>query len=152
MVVPSGDGVHRVRMLVESEADGARAALALREAMLTPVEESGPEVVLARKKLAALANRPLLDRALLDSVRCTGEPFGVREASAVLGARELEGFRRAAHGIGRVAFATAGSDRLGEAVATALARADAWPSADAPADDCGSTAADDAACTTRPAT
>ena len=122
-VVPGWEG-YRVRVLTD-EAGAPRVLLALRQALTTPVEAAGPGLSGARKKLAALARRPLPNPALLDAVRCTGELYGPPDGAApaeALAPRELEAWRRAAHGTGRVAFAAVGSDRLGEAVAALTAQ------------------------------
>ena len=118
----------RLRALVASPADGARLVGAAREAMLAPVTAKDPALAAVARRLDALARRPLPDRAIIDVARCTGEAFGAGD-EATPGATELEAWRRAAHGLGRVAIATAGDASLADAVATALARGPAWPKA-----------------------
>ena len=127
-VVGGWDG-YRVRALVASDADGASLTEALRAAMLTTIDGDAAALASAKKKVAALARRPLPDPALLEAMRCTGEAFGLAKASDGPSAVELEAWRKAAHGLGRVAFATAGGDKLAEAVSAAMARANAWPAA-----------------------
>jgi len=118
----------RLRALVASPAEGARLIDAAREAMLAPVTPKDPALVAVAKRVEALARRPLPDRALVDAARCTGEAYGAGD-EAMPGAAEIEVWRRAAHGLGRVAIAAAGDASLADAVAAALARAPAWPSA-----------------------
>ncbi len=130
IVVPGWDG-YRVKALVE---DGGRAADAIRTAMLAPVTDA--ETERAKKKLAALSARPMRDAALLDSVRCTGEAFGMAPrgdgrsaegATSKLTTAEIETWRRAAHGTGRVALAVAGPAPLADDVSRGLVRAGVWP-------------------------
>ena len=99
----------------------------LRAAMLTGVTEGDPALAAVARKVAALAHRPLADSALVDVAACTGEAFGTG-ADAVPGVAELESWRAAAFGVGRVALATAGKGALANAVAGALQRGPAWPS------------------------
>ncbi len=125
---------YRVRSFVATDADAAAFATALRSALLTPVTAADAEgLAAAQRKVTALTRRPLPDAALADVARCTGEAFGAPHAAAPRGApvtaAELEAWRAAAHGIGRVALATAGAESLGDAAGTALARAAAWPDA-----------------------
>jgi hypothetical protein len=122
----------RLRALVGSPAEAASLVEAVRVALLTPVSPDEPALAAVARKAAALARRPLADRALADVARCTGEAFGSGQDAAPTAA-ELESWRRSAHGLGRVALATAGSGALADAVAGALARAPVWPQAAAPA-------------------
>ncbi len=130
-VLPGWSG-YRVRALVTSEAEAARASEAIRAAMLTPVADG--DLAKAKKKLAALAARPMRDPALRAAVRCRGEVFGAPGRSALDGATlaELEAWRRAAHGGARVAFATVGSSRAGDEVGRALGKGGPWPEVTAP--------------------
>jgi hypothetical protein len=116
----------RLRALVASPAEGAKLVDAAREAMLTPVASNDPALGAVARKVGALARRPLPDRALVDVARCTGEAYGTGEQGAP-SPPELEMWRRSAHGLGRVAIATAGEASLVDAVATALAHSPAWP-------------------------
>lgn len=99
---------------------------AVREAMLAPVAQGEPALAAVTRKVAALGKRPLPDRALVDVAACTGEAFGTG-SDAAPGAADLEGWRRAALGLGRVAFASAGDATLADAAAAALAQGPAWP-------------------------
>lgn len=130
-VLPGWSG-YRVRALVASEAEAARAAEAIRAAMLGPIAEA--DAARAKKKLAALAARPMRDAALGGAVRCRGEAFGAagRGGTEAPSVAELEAWRRAAHGVARVAFATVGAARAGDEVARALGQAGAWPDVTAP--------------------
>jgi hypothetical protein len=121
-----GWGGWRVGALVASASEAARVVDGLREAMLTPVAPGEPALAAVTRKVAALGSRPLPDRALVDVAECTGEAFGTG-SDAAPGPAELEGWRRAALGLGRVAFATAGDAALADAAAGALARGPAWP-------------------------
>ncbi len=116
----------RLRALVDSPADMARVVDAVRTALLTPVAPDEGALAAVARKAAALARRPLPDAALVDMARCTGEAYGVGDGAAPQAA-EIEAWRRAAHGLGRVAFATAGSAALADAAAQALGRAPVWP-------------------------
>jgi hypothetical protein len=102
--------------------DGVRATL------LAPVTAEEPGLSTIARKAAALARRPLADRALIDVARCTGEAYGTGSDVAPAPA-ELETWRSAAHGIGRVAFAVAGEAWLAEAASKTLADGPAWPRA-----------------------
>jgi hypothetical protein len=121
-VRPAWDGF-LVRVLVADEREAGAMAVGIREALSAPL--ASPETARVEKKLAALAQRPLRDPALLDAARCTGEPFGISSAPAA-GLPEVEAWRKAAHTLGRVAFAAVGPAAIGEAVAEAIARGPAW--------------------------
>ena len=118
----------RLKALVVSSADAVALVDAAREAMLKPVAPNDPALRAVARKVEALARRPLPDRALMDVARCTGEAYGIGDETAP-SAAELEAWRRAAHGLGRIAIATAGEASLADAVAAALTRAPAWPHA-----------------------
>ncbi len=117
----------RARLLVDSPADAARVVTAVRDALLAPVGAADPALPAVARKVAALGARPLPDPALADVARCTGEVYAVGDAAPQ--ARELEAWRAAAHGLGRVAIAVVGDAALADAAAQALAAAPAWPSA-----------------------
>jgi hypothetical protein len=123
-----GWGGWRLRTLVVSPGEAAKLVDAVRAAMLAPVTAGEPALATVARKVAALARRPLPDRALVDVAQCTGEAFGAGGDAAPT-AEELEAWRRAAHGLGRVAFATTGNAALADATAAALARGAAWPGA-----------------------
>jgi hypothetical protein len=125
--VGSWDG-WRLRALVDSPGDMARIVDAVRVALLTPVAADEAALAVVARKAEALARRPLLDPALSDVASCTGEAYSAGDATAPKPA-ELEAWRRAAHGLGRVAIATAGSTALADAAAQTLERAPAWPHA-----------------------
>jgi hypothetical protein len=116
----------RMRALVSSPADAAKLTEIARDAMLTPIASADPSLAAVARKLAALAQRPMPDRALIDVARCTGEAYGIGD-EGVPTAAELEAWRRSAHGLGRVAISAAGDASFADAVAQALARAPAWP-------------------------
>jgi hypothetical protein len=119
----------RLRVLVDSPADAARAVDVVREAMLAPVVQGEPALEAVTRKLSALARRPLADRALVDVARCTGEAFGLSAVAEAPAVTELESWRQAADGLGRVAWATAGDAVIADAAADALARGPQWPEA-----------------------
>ncbi len=125
--VGSWDG-WRLRALVDSPADMARIVDAVRVALLTPVAPDEAALAVVTRKATALARRPLLDPALVDVASCTGEAYSAGDATAPRPA-ELEAWRRAAHGLGRVAIATTGSAALADSAAHTLGRAPAWPRA-----------------------
>jgi hypothetical protein len=116
----------RLRALVDSPADMARVVDAVRVALLTPVASDEPALAAVARKAGALARRPLPDPGLGDVAQCTGEAYATRDAAAPQPS-ELEAWRRAAHGLGRVAIATVGNPSLADAAAQVLARAPIWP-------------------------
>jgi hypothetical protein len=118
----------RLRVLVGSVAEAARVVDGARAAMLTPVTADEPALATVARKTAALGHRLLPDRALIDAARCTGEAYGTG-SDVPTTPPELESWRSAAHGLGRVAFAAAGEAWLVDATAQAMARAPAWPRA-----------------------
>jgi hypothetical protein len=140
-VVSGWDG-YRVRVFAGDDAQTASRIDIVRAAMLVPMDSDSLALAGAAKKLTALSKRPLVDPALLDSVRCTGEAFALMKpapsapsAVAAVTAHELEAWRRAAHGLGRVTLAAAGSERVAAAATAAIARGDAWPHAAPPVSD-----------------
>ena len=123
----------RIRALVDSPADAARIVDALRTALLTPVAADDPTLALALRKASALARRPLPDPALASVAGCTGEAYGAGDPTPPQ-AQDLEAWRRAAHGLGRVAIAVVGNAALADAAARALGDGPAWPRATSIAD------------------
>jgi hypothetical protein len=126
--VGSWSGWH-LRALIGSSADAQSLVEATRRAMLLPVAPQDPALAAVARKVDALAHRPLPDRALGDAARCTGEAYGTGKETSPTAA-ELEAWRRAAHGLGRVAIATAGQAWLADSVASALVDGPAWPRAE----------------------
>jgi hypothetical protein len=124
-VIGGWDG-WRLRALVASPGDAAELVDAVREAMITPIAPKDHALAAIARKVGALARRPLPDRALIDVARCTGEAYAAGE-QAPPSEEELETWRRAAHGLGRVAIAATGEPSLVDAVAAVLARGPAWP-------------------------
>jgi hypothetical protein len=127
-VIPSGLGV-RARGLASTPAEGVALAGALRTALLAPVTTA--ELEHARRKVAALQHHPVADPSLEAFARCTGEATSTqaRLDTDGPGLETVEGWRRAAAGLGRVAIATAGSSAVGDAVAEAIAHGAPWPTA-----------------------
>jgi hypothetical protein len=125
-----GWGGWRLRALATTPANAAELAASVREAMLAPVTDHDPALPDVLKKVEALTHRPLPDRALAPVAQCTGEAWGL-DGEAMPTEADLETWRQAAHGTGRVAFAVAGADDVAIAVADTLARAGAWPAAQA---------------------
>ncbi len=131
-VVPSGAGF-RVRGLATTEGDARALTQALLSVLLTPVTSN--DLPAAKRKLAALAKRPLSDAALTDASSCASEvvaPAGTRGAATGADAEgptieTLESWRRAAVGLGRVTMATVGGEALADGAAAALASGPAWP-------------------------
>jgi len=118
----------RVRAIVASSAAAERIVLALREAMLAPVLAGEPALSAVERKAAALARRPLPDPSLVGVARCTGEAYGLGDG-ALPTFTELESWRAAAIGIGRIAVAAAGDEAIVRAVGESLARTRPWPRA-----------------------
>jgi hypothetical protein len=125
-ITVGGWGGWMLRALVVGTSSATSLVDAVRAAMLTPVGPDDPALPLVRRKIEALARRPLPDPALADVAQCTGEAFGLG-ADAVPTAVELESWRQGAHGAARVAFAVAGDEALAITVTDALTRGPAWP-------------------------
>ncbi|MDB4936675.1 MAG: exonuclease SbcC, partial [Labilithrix sp.] len=127
IVVPSWSGF-RAAVLVTSVDATATTTDALREALTAPIDDK--DVLAAKKKLAALAARPLRDASLARWARCVGSPHALPQRAGKSGedlsAARLERWRAAAHGLGRVAIAVAAPPATAESVATAIARGPAW--------------------------
>ena len=121
-----GWGGWRLRALEAAAADAKGVVSAVRDAMLAPVAAGEPALEAVHRKVDALGRRPLADRALVEVARCTGEPFGLG-ADPGPTAAELEAWRAAAHGTGRVAFGVAGSAAVVQATGDALAATPVWP-------------------------
>jgi len=118
----------RLRVLVGSVAEAVRVVDSTRAALLTPVAADEPALAAVARKATALGRRPLPDRALIDTARCTGDAYGTG-SDVPPTAAELESWRSSAHGLGRVAYAAAGEAWLVDAATQAIARAPAWPRA-----------------------
>jgi len=140
IVVPSWSGF-RAAVLISAPEAAPAATDIVREALTAPVDDK--DVIAARKKLAALAARPLKDASLARWARCVGSPHALPARAGKsgddLGAPRLERWRAGAHGLGRVAVAVAAPSATAESVASAIARGPAWkagaaaPSAPPPA-------------------
>ncbi|MDB5217082.1 MAG: exonuclease SbcC [Myxococcaceae bacterium] len=132
-VVPSWSGF-RAAVLVAAPDAAAAATDAVREALTASIDDR--DVVAAKKKLAALAARPLRDASLARWARCVGSPHALPARAGKSGddlaAARLEKWRAAAHGLGRVAVAVAGPSATAESVASAVARGPAWKAAAPP--------------------
>jgi hypothetical protein len=125
-VTPAWDGV-RVTVIARSEPDARRAASTLRDAMLAPANEA--DVAAAKRKLAALARRPLVDRAIERWARCVGDPHALPDRALTpmdLDPEALERWRASAFGVGRTAFAAVGPAAVTEAIADTILRGPAW--------------------------
>jgi hypothetical protein len=126
-VVPSWSGF-RAAVLVGTAEAAPAATDALREALTASIDDR--DVVAAKKKLAALAARPLRDASLARWARCVGSPHALParagKSGEDLSAPRLERWRAAAHGLGRVAIAVAAPRATAESVAAAVARGAAW--------------------------
>ncbi len=126
VVTPSWDGV-RASVL---GGDATRIAASLFEALNAPATEG--DLVAARRKLAALGQRPLRDRALARWARCVGQPHALPERAGKdqeLDLARLERWRGATAGIGRVAVAVTAPSATAESVAAALLGGPEWKDA-----------------------
>ncbi len=127
VVTPSWDGV-RASTLAANDLEASRLADTLRDALVAPATEA--DLLAARRKLAALGQRPLRDRALARWSRCVGEPRSLPERAgkdyADVDLARLERWRTSALGLGRVAVAVTGPSSAAEAVASAILRGPAW--------------------------
>jgi hypothetical protein len=129
-VVPSWDGI-RATVLVDGTGGAKAATDALRDALTSPIEEK--DLAPAKKKLAALALRPLRDAKLARWAKCVGSPYASPDRAGKthddLASAKLEEWRVASHGLGRTAFAIAGSPAMGEEVASAIGKGPPWKKA-----------------------
>ncbi len=116
----------RARALVASPAQAAATLDAMRGALLTPVSAGEPALAAVVHHAAALAFHPRATGALLDLARCTGEAYASGEDTPP-SPIELEAWRQASSGFGRVSVGVAGAGSLADAVAQALERGGAWP-------------------------
>jgi hypothetical protein len=126
-IVPSWSGF-RAAVLVGTTEGAPAATDAIREALTASIDDR--DVVAAKKKLAALAARPLRDASLARWARCVGSPHALPARAGKSGddlsAPRLERWRAAAHGLGRVAIAVAAPRATAESVASAVARGATW--------------------------
>lgn len=126
-VVPSWSAF-RAAVLVGTTEGAPAATDAIREALTASIDDR--DVTAAKKKLAALAARPLRDASLARWARCVGSPHALPARAGKSGddlsAPRLERWRAAAHGLGRVAIAVAAPRATAEAVASAVARGATW--------------------------
>ncbi len=129
-VTPSSDGV-RASVLARTDADARRIAESLRRTMLAPANEG--DLVAARRKLVALGQHPLKDRALDRWARCVGQPHAPPERTGKdygdVDVARLERWRAAAFGVGRVTTAVTGPPATSESVASAILGSPVWPAA-----------------------
>lgn len=126
-VTPSWDGL-RVSALATTEAEAVRLADAFREVLNQPTNDG--DLQAARKKLASLAQRPLRDKALLRFARCSGSVHSLPERAgrdyADVDVAQIERWRSASFGLGRVAVAVTGPPSIGDAVASTILRGAPW--------------------------
>ena len=124
-VVPSWSGV-RASLLVPRD----RAAIVVQtvtDALAAKADEK--DVAAAKKKLDALAARPLPDLALSRWARCVGSPYAMPARAgraSDIAVDRLEQWRSRAIGLGRVMLAVAGTSETAEAVARAVEKGSAW--------------------------
>lgn len=142
VTVTVGDGAYRVRTLATTPAEVTAFVGALPAALLTPLDPADATSLAAMaRKRDALLLRPLATPSagrgaegdvLADIARCTGEPF-YRKPEGDAGGRPtptlVESWRRAAHGVGRVAVGVAGSQAFADAAARSLSGSAPWPGA-----------------------
>lgn len=124
-VTPTWGGL-RASALAGSEAEATRIAVAIRDAFQAPATDA--ELASANRKLVALAQMPLQDRARRRWARCVGEPQGFeeRKGRAEIDLATLERWRASSLGLGRVAIAVTGPASIGEAVARSVLRGPSW--------------------------
>jgi len=126
-VAPTWDGF-RIRALLPEGGDGTPVIRAVRAALLTPIASSGVELEAVRRKLAALARRPLTDAALADAARCVDEPALPDGADATGSSLDsLERWRGAAHGLGRVVFGITASPAVVDRMTSVMLGEPVWP-------------------------
>lgn len=126
VVSPSSSG-YRVTVLVGDTAIAERTAAIVRSALVDPIDDR--DLPPARKKLAALADRPLPYEALESYARCVGSlyapPDRIGKARS-LDTVTLERWRAGAHGLGRVAVSITAPAATTEAVARAIGKLPPW--------------------------
>ncbi|HVJ90975.1 MAG TPA: hypothetical protein VM580_14325, partial [Labilithrix sp.] len=126
-VTPSWDGF-RASALATSNAEARRVAGALRDVLAAPATDA--DLAPARRKLVALGQRPLRDRALGRWARCVGAPHALPERAGKdysdLDVARLERWRAKGLGLGRVAIAVTGPASYGEIVASSILEGAAW--------------------------
>ncbi|MEO8798198.1 MAG: hypothetical protein ABI551_09955 [Polyangiaceae bacterium] len=129
--VPSGDGFRVGGLLNDSNATAV--ATALRTALSSPVTDA--ELAAVKVKLEALSHRPLplpsstspnAKAAALEVARCEGTPFS-KSAPAVVTRAQVEAWRAAAVGEGRLAFGIVGSAKVEDLASRALVGGARWP-------------------------
>ena len=125
-VTPAWSG-YRATLLASSTAGADAATTALRDALSAPVDDK--DLAAAKRKLGALAARPLPDPALARFARCVGSPYSLHPRTDDLDLGRLEKWRANAHGLGRTAFAVTAPRNIAETVAASVARLAAWPAA-----------------------
>jgi hypothetical protein len=132
-VTPGWSGF-RASLLVAGIDGTTSATDAVRDALTAPADEK--DLAAAKRKLAALAARPLPAAALARWARCVGSPYAMPARAGKSGddltTERLERWRAAAHGLGRVAIAVAAPRAMAESVATAIARGPAWRAGSGP--------------------
>jgi hypothetical protein len=130
VVTPSWDGV-RASALARTDTEAVRIAESLRETMNAPANDG--DLVAARRKLVALGQQPLRDRALVRWARCVGQPHALPERAGKdhgdIDVARLERWRAGALGLGRMTVAVTGPMTTTEAVASAVLGGPAWASA-----------------------
>lgn len=132
-VTPGGDGL-RISGPVSLD-DAGPIATALRAAISAPV--AAGEIETAKKSLAALAERPPpmpsasdteAPAAIAEVTRCEGTPY-FHGNKADLTLAELEAWRSAVAGEGRLAFGVVGSAKVENAASRVLIGGARWPRA-----------------------
>lgn len=127
IVTPSYSGL-RASLLVTNEADATRLAAMLRDVFTAPATEA--DLAPARRKLVALGQRPLPDRALTRWARCVGQPYSLAPRTekeyGELDLARLERWRRASLGLGRVAIAVTAPPAMSDSVADSILRGPSW--------------------------
>ncbi|MCL2449363.1 MAG: hypothetical protein FWD17_10470 [Polyangiaceae bacterium] len=123
-----GSAGFRLDALIETPADGAAFIDALRVALFSPVAGDDPALPAVLRKTAALARLAPVGSAAVGVPRCTGEAFASGSMTPP-SAAELEAWRAAAHGLGRVAVAVAGQAPFADAAVSAISHGGPWPRA-----------------------
>ncbi|MGH7283513.1 MAG: hypothetical protein ACRELY_18460, partial [Polyangiaceae bacterium] len=132
-VIPGGDGLRIAGPVMIDNVTSV--AMALRAAISTPVVAS--ELEAAKKSLAALSHRPApmasagnaeAHNAIDEVMRCEGTPY-FQGNEADLSLAELEAWRSAVAGEGRLAFAVVGSAAIENDASRILIGGARWPRA-----------------------
>lgn len=120
-IVPQS-GVVRLSALLSTPTEAAAFGDAVRGALLAPFDGAGDEGSLVKRKLDALARLPRLP-AQDEAFRCGGR---LRGSAVVASAADVDGWRKEAAVLARVAFACTGPRPVADALFGSLGHGPVW--------------------------